>query len=219
MDEIGGIFVTYKEILNTLNPEVWRGLSDDEKIDYFQSLENCMAMENNRENCKVNGKFLYTGEEGVVLGAYNPKTREIDINVSQFDEYSLYGKEPSRLTKTCLHEGRHALQHQVAKGNVKYPDSEVAEKWQHNLEEGNYISYKRNPKAYYNQPVERDAREFAETRYEALLAEKANMEISQDDSVDIEEAAKVFSNQMESDQTLAADYQSIGNGEHTGQRM
>lgn len=54
--------MTYKEILNTLNPEVWRGLSDDEKIDYFQSLENCMAMENNRENCKVNGKFLYTGE-------------------------------------------------------------------------------------------------------------------------------------------------------------
>lgn len=219
MDEIGGIFVTYKEILNTLNPEVWRGLSDDEKIDYFQSLENCMAMENNRENCKVNGKFLYTGEEGVVLGAYNPKTREIDINVSQFDEYSLYGKEPSRLTQTCLHEGRHALQHQVAERKVKYPDSEVAEEWQHNLEEGNYISYKRNPKAYYNQPVERDAREFAETRYEALLAEKANMEISQDDSVDIEEVAKVFSNQMESDQTLAADYQSIGNGEHAAQRM
>lgn len=219
MDEIGGIFVTYKEILNTLNPEVWRGLSDDEKIDYFQSLENCMAMENNRENCKVNGKFLYTGEEGVVLGAYNPKTREIDINVSQFDEYSLYGKEPRRLTQTCLHEGRHALQHQVAEGKVKYPDSEVAEEWQHNLEEENYISYKRNPKAYYNQPVERDAREFAETRYEALLAEKANMEISQDDSVDIEEVAKVFSNQMESDQTLAADYQSIGNGEHAAQRM
>lgn len=211
--------MTYKEILNTLNPEVWRGLSDDEKIDYFQSLENCMAMENNRENCKVNGKFLYTGEEGVVLGAYNPKTREIDINVSQFDEYSLYGKEPSRLTQTCLHEGRHALQHQVAERKVKYPDSEVAEEWQHNLEEGNYISYKRNPKAYYNQPVERDAREFAETRYEALLAEKANMEISQDDSVDIEEVAKVFSNQMESDQTLAADYQSIGNGEHAAQRM
>lgn len=219
MDEIGGIFVTYKEILNTLNPEVWRSLSDEEKIDYFQSLENCMAMESNRDNCKVNGKFLYTGKEGVVLGAYNPETREIDINVSQFDESSLYGKEPSRLTQTCLHEGRHALQHQVAEGKVKYIDSEVAEEWRNNLEEGNYISYKRNPKAYYNQPVERDAREFAETRYEALLVEKTNMEISQDDSVDIKEAAMVFSNQMESDQNMVADYQSIGNGEYVGQRM
>lgn len=45
------------------------------------------------------------------------------------------------------------------------------------------------------------------------------MEISQDDSVDIDEAVKVFSNQMESDQNIAADYQSIGNGEHAGQRM
>lgn len=211
--------MTYKEILNTLNPEVWRNLSEEEKMDYFQSLENCMAMESNRDSCKVNGKFLYAGEEGVVLGAYNPETREIDINVSQFDEYSLYGNEPSRLTQTCLHEGRHALQHQVVEGMVKYHDSKVAEEWRHNLEEGNYISYKRNPKAYYNQPVERDAREFAETRYEALLAEKENIEISQADSVDIKEAAKVFSNKMESDQNLAADYQSIGNGEHAGQRM
>lgn len=211
--------MTYKEILNTLNSEVWCRLSDDEKIDYFQSLENCMAMESNRDSCKVNGKFLYTGEEGVVLGVYNPETREIDINVSQFDEYSLYGKEPSRLTQTCLHEGRHALQHQVAEGKVKFPDSEVAEEWRHNLEEGNYISYKRNPKAYYNQPVERDAREFAETRYAALLAEKEKMEISQGDSVDIKEASMVFANQMESDQKIAADYQSIVNGEHVGQRM
>ena len=211
--------MTYKEILNTLNPDVWRSLSDDEKIDYFQSLENCMAMESNRDSCKVNGKFLYTGEEGVVLGAYDPETREIDINVSQFDEYSLYGKEPSRLTQTCLHEGRHALQHQVVEGKVKFPDSEIAEEWRHNLEEGNYISYKRNPKAYYNQPVERDARKFAETRYAALLDEKEKMEISHDEIVDINEAAKVFSNQMESNQNLAADYQSIGNGEHAGQRM
>lgn len=45
------------------------------------------------------------------------------------------------------------------------------------------------------------------------------MEISRDDSVGIKEAAKVFSNQIESDQKIAADYQSIGNREHAGQRM
>lgn len=211
--------MTYREMLNTLNVDVWNHLTENEKLDYFQSLENYMAMESNRESCKVNGRFLYTGEEGIVLGTYNPETREIDINVSQFDSCALYGKEPSRLTQTCLHEGRHALQHQVAEGKVNYPDQKTAEEWKHNLEEGNYISYKRNPKAYYNQPVERDAREFAETRYAALLAEKEKMEISQGDSVDINEAAKVFSNQMGSDQNLAADYQSIGNGEHAGQRM
>ena len=211
--------MTYKEILSSLNAEICNRHSEDQKLDFFQSLENNMAMERKRESCKVNGKFLYTGEEGVVLGAYNRETREIDINVSQFDEYSLYGKEPSRLTQTCLHEGRHALQHQVAEGKVDYPDKEAAEEWKRNLEEGNYISYKRNPKAKFNQPVERDAREFAESRYAALLDEKENMEISQDHSVAIREASGTFSEQMEADRSIAADYQSIGNCEHMGQRM
>lgn len=211
--------MTYRELLNCLNKDVWHSLSEEEKLDYFQSLENYMAMEGNRESCKVNGKFLYTGEEGIVLGAYNPETREIDINVSQFDEYSLYGKDPGRLTKTCLHEGRHALQKQVAEGKVTYPDPEIAKEWMNNLEEGNYISYKRNPKAYYNQPVERDAREFAEARYAALLEEKEALENSQEDIVDIREASDVFAEQIESSQKYAADYQSMGNNEHVGQRM
>jgi hypothetical protein len=211
--------MTYKEILETLNSDIWNRLSEEEKLDYFQSLENYMAMESNRESCKVKGKFLYTGEEGVVLGAYNPETREIDINVSQFDEYSLYGKEPSRLTQTCLHEGRHALQHQVAEGKVEYPDQEIAHEWKNNLKEGNYISYKRNPKAYYNQPVERDAREFAEKRYAALLDEKEFLENSQDNIVDIKEASNIFSEQMESNNIVAADYQSNGNSECVSQRM
>ena len=80
--------MNYKELLDSLNTDTWRSLSEEEKLDFFQSLENYMAMENNRNNCKVNGKFLYTGEEGIVLGAYNPETREIDFNVTQFDEYS-----------------------------------------------------------------------------------------------------------------------------------
>ena len=211
--------MTYREMLNTLNADVWNNLTENEKLDYFQSLENYMAMESNRESCKVNGRFLYTGEEGIVLGAYNPETREIDINVSQFDSYALYGQEPSRLTQTCLHEGRHAWQHQVAEGMVDYPDQKTAEEWKHNLEEGNYISYKRNPKAYYQQPVERDAREFAESRYAALLAEKETMENSMGDSVDINEAAQVFASQMENNSELVADFQSVGNSEHVGQRM
>lgn len=80
--------MTYREMLNTLNADVWNNLTENEKLDYFQSLENYMAMESNRESCKVNGRFLYTGEEGIVLGAYNPETREININVSQFDSYA-----------------------------------------------------------------------------------------------------------------------------------
>ena len=211
--------MTYRDILNALNTVTWCNLTEEEKIDYFQSLENYMAMESNRESCKVNGKFLYTGDEGVILGVYNPVTREIDINVSQFDEYSLYGKDPSRLTQACLHEGRHALQHQVAAGKINYQDKKIADEWKHNLEEGNYISYRRNPRAYYNQPVERDAREFAENRYAALIFEKENMKNSENKIMDMGEASNIFADQMEPTNSQAADYQSYGNNEYVGQRM
>lgn len=211
--------MTYKEILNSLNIDRWHSLSEDEKMDFFQSLENYMAMESHRMSCKVNGRFLYTGDEGVVLGVYNPERGEIDINVSQFDEYSLYGKEPDRLVQTCLHEGRHAMQHQVAKGEINFSDRELANEWKHNLKDGNYISYKKNPKAYYNQPVERDAREFAKLRYAALLGEKEQMEKTQEENVDIREVSNVFSEQMESGYEIAADYQSIGNKNQFRQKI
>ena len=131
----------------------------------------------------------------------------------------MYGSEPGRLVQTCLHEGRHALQHQVAEGEISFSDKKLAGEWSHNLEEGNYISYKRNPKAYYNQPVERDAREFAKKRYATLLEEKEKMEKTQDNIVDISEASAVFAEQMESSQNIAADYQSLRNKEHVEQKM
>lgn len=39
------------------------------------------------------------------------------------------------------------------------------------------------------------------------------------DSVDINEAAQVFASQMENNSELSADFQSVGNSEHVGQRM
>lgn len=200
--------MTYEKILESLDAQSWHSLSEEEKIDFFQSLECCMAVENNRQACVVNGKFLYTGEKGVVLGQFSPERGEIDINVSQFDEYSLYGKTPDRLVQTCLHEGRHALQHQVAKGLVEYPNKELAEEWKFNLKEGNYISYEDNPRAYYNQPVERDARLFAEQRYKELIEEKEQSLLKKNESKDIEidAASKVFDSQMESIEKNAANY-------------
>lgn len=200
--------MTYEKILESLDAKNWHSLTEDEKIDFFQSLECYMAVENNRQTCTVNGKFLYTGEEGVVLGQYSPERGEIDINVSQFDEYSLYGKTPDRLVQTCLHEGRHALQHQVAEGLVEYPNKELAEEWKLNLEEGNYISYEDNPRGYYNQPVERDARSFAEQRYKELLEEKEQYSLEKNESaiIELDAASKIFDSQMESIEKNAANY-------------
>lgn len=35
--------MTYRDILNALNTDTWCNLTEEEKIDYFQSLENYMV--------------------------------------------------------------------------------------------------------------------------------------------------------------------------------
>ena len=62
---------------------------------------------------------------------------------------------------TIFHEGRHAFQYAAAKDPTKYGvDRETARVWENNLR--HYIRYEKNPMGYFSQPVEQDARDFAE---------------------------------------------------------
>jgi len=163
--------MTYKDAL-LLTGEKWTALTDNQKIEVLQCIENHSAHESGRLSCPVVGRFLYTGNDGVVLGSYDPDNKVIYINTSQFDPDSKYGKTSEALVNTCLHEGRHAYQHQVANGTIECEDKTLAETWKENLSDGNYISFKENPRAYYNQPVEVDARQFAEAKYQEMLEER-----------------------------------------------
>lgn len=125
--------------------------------------------------CPVVDKFLYTGTDGVVLGTYDPQSRVIYVNSSQFNPESKYGKTSETIITTCLHEGRHAYQHQVADGIVEHDNPTEAAIWKDNLAEGHYISFRDNPKAYYNQPVEVDARTFAAEKYAELVATREQL--------------------------------------------
>lgn len=184
----------YEQCLG-LTGEKWSSLEDSEKIEVLQTIENRMAFESGRLPCPVVGRWLYTGEDGIVLGSYSRDTQTIYINTSQFDPESKYGKDPDRIITTCIHEGRHAYQNQVANGLITHEDAEEAEAWRDNLAEDNYISYQENPVAYYMQPVEVDARSFAEDRMMQLQEERSNL-LQQTNQ---ESAAKsVFENQMSS---------------------
>jgi len=184
--------MTYKESL-LLTGDKWTTLSDEQKIEVLQNIENHSAYESGRLSCPVVGRFLYTGNDGVVLGSYDPNTKNIYINTSQFDSESKYGGSSEALVTTCLHEGRHAYQHQVVNGSVKCEDEAIAAIWKDNLSDGNYISYKENPRAYYNQPVEVDARKFAEVKYKELLEERDEYLEATNQS---EDAKCVFEQQM-----------------------
>ena len=118
-----------------------------------------------------------TGTDGVVLGTYDPKNQVIYVNSSQFASDSRYGKDSEAIVTACLHEGRHAYQHQVTDGTVLHDNQAEANAWKENLAEGNYISFRDNPRAYYNQPVEVDARRFAEEKYSEIIAERQSHDI------------------------------------------
>lgn len=156
----------YEEALCCIKDH-WDDTSDARKIQALQAVENRMAFESGRLPCPVVGRFLYTGEEGTVLGSYNREDRVILINSSQFAPDARYGKE--ELVKACLHEGRHAFQHQVCEGLAVHKDPEEVKIWRDNLK--NYISFDENPRGYVQQPVEVDARTFADRRYVQLLTE------------------------------------------------
>ena len=198
--------MTYDESLLLIG-DSWSTLNDKEKIEVLQAIENHMAYESNRMSSTVEGRFLYTGKDGVVLGSYDPSNGHIYINTSQFDSESMYGKDSSRLITTCIHEGRHAYQHQVAKGFVHHDNPEEAEAWKDNLKEGNYISFNENPRGYYEQSVEVDAREFAFRRYEELNLERLEAEMRTQNTEN--NPRSVFESQMESSESnnIAADYQ------------
>lgn len=64
---------------------------------------------------------------------------------------------------TIFHEGRHAFQHAAAANpNRCSVEREQAAIWEWNLQPEHYIRYERNPRRYFAQPVEADARAFAE---------------------------------------------------------
>lgn len=201
--------MTYEQGI-VLTDKQWSSLSDEAKIQVLQAIENHAAFEAGRLNCPVVGKFLYTGNDGVVLGTYDPQSKVIYVNSSQFDAESKYGKTSETLVTTCLHEGRHAYQHQVVDGIITHSDRAEAEGWKDNLSDGNYISFKENPRAYYNQPVEVDARRFAEEKYAELVTERQKLI----DAEKVEQSQRsVFERQLSSDHS--ASYQRAPDVDHS----
>ena len=164
--------MTYEQCLG-LTCDKWIELDDSQKIEVLQTIENQMAIEAGRAACPVVGRWLYSGEDGIVLGSYSRDSQTIYINASQFDPDSKYGQSPDRIITTCIHEGRHAYQNQVVNGIVEHDNPGEAEIWKENLSDDGYISYQENPVAYYMQPVETDARSFAEHRMSMLQEERS----------------------------------------------
>lgn len=115
--------------------------SFNEKTGYMNNLHFCEGMN--------------TGN----LGAFNPFTKQIDLNVDLLKD-----ADPQEVMETIMHESRHAYQDFA----VNHPeqvsvDIETIQTWASNFTY--YIRPEYDFEAYENQPVEADANEFSERMF------------------------------------------------------
>ena len=93
------------------------------------------------------------------LGAFDPETKQIVLNSDL-----LLDSDPKELMQTIMHESRHAYQDFAINHPDKvYMDNDTLKVWEDNFK--HYISPEFDYEAYCNQPVEKDADDFAKNMW------------------------------------------------------
>jgi hypothetical protein len=157
---------SYQDSLHLLNDSEWSKLNLQNKAAVIQSVENEVARREGRPPCNVS-LFSEPPSNGMITaGQYNPKNGGIELNA-----YHLQGNQ-SECLNTVLHEGRHAYQDKAIKGEIYHHNKAELKAWQDNMKPGHYIQPEQNRRAYYRQPVEADAREYAAITSGQIQAEQ-----------------------------------------------
>lgn len=143
--------------------DTWKALTVEERVAAMNALEERVAMIAHREPITVQSEAL----EYPLMGYYNDKEKRMVISETSVgdDSYKAYVSA----LETLFHEGRHAYQdYNLDVCRVEQSDVLVAA-WSVNRDGLGYDSGDRlifktyGMQRYYTQPVEVDARAFAET--------------------------------------------------------
>lgn len=166
-----------------LQPEHWRGLNEYERRAALVSAGRVLRDSYGCADAPVIPKDFAEYSGGTLLGFYadgaskDSPTGDYELAVNN---KLMASDDPRQTLETYLHEFRHAYQHEMAarfdkpqfEGLVHDPD--LAAEWSRNFRGNNYKEgpppempaehpdYRRLFEEYENQPVERDAREFAQ---------------------------------------------------------
>ena len=157
---------SYQDSLHLLNDSEWSKLSVQNRAAVMQSIENEAARREGRTPCNVS-LFSEAPKNGSIsAGRYNPANNGIELNT-----YHLSGNTAPCLN-TVMHEGRHSYQDKAVKGEIYHHNQGELKAWRDNMKQGNYIDPEKNRRAYYRQPIEADAREYADITSRQIQAEQ-----------------------------------------------
>ncbi len=147
--------------------EDWKDLSSEERINVLQQIENEVSHIACRPPCQVMARPLGEG----TYGYFDPETYQITVNsdylTSNFEDYG-------ETIDTIIHEGRHAYQNYNLYVAQVHPSKGDIHNWEVNEREIGYQDVQTYGfKDYWMQPLEADARKFAEDVKDKLLTAAA----------------------------------------------
>lgn len=138
------------EALAGLQSDNWQGLSLSERGQVLQELENTMAQAQGRLGVPVEIADLPPGE----MGGYDRDSKTVTVSREH-----VTSRNVREVADTIVHEGRHAYQHHAIEHPGFHSDTDQVEVWRDNFV--NYVQPQDNPKRYWKQPIEREARQYA----------------------------------------------------------
>ena len=155
-DKIKDLYESMKE----LRYGNWKKLSIEQRSELLKKFENGIAKIENRKPAELSCEVTQAG----VRGYYS--SGRIVISRSLVNDSSEAGYKQT-LT-TLLHEGRHAYQFENINGRRTEPSDDLVRQWKVNVNLLGYQSAKNSLDImgyyrYFTQPIEADARVFAET--------------------------------------------------------
>ena len=138
----------------------WEGLTLDERLQVLQEVENQAAVLGGRAPLRVTAHDY--GEQGSIYtaGQMRWNTKEILINEKILMQNSLQAE--GNVLDTVLHEGRHAYQFSNLYEKRTEPSNEKYQSWLMNQKTGYLTCERFGFERYSMQPLELDARVFAE---------------------------------------------------------
>jgi uncharacterized protein YukE len=158
--------------------ECWESWTTDERLDFLKEVYgdlvkkyNLIPIEVKAEDLPDQKLWIFTISDG--RGVYRGNEIVIDVD-------NLSGSNATQVLKTLIHETRHQIQAELVQRyknegeKMQLPPDVTLDQvkaWEQNMKQGNYIQPEDDFEGYRKQPIEKDARDFADDYFEEALPE------------------------------------------------
>lgn len=145
-----------QSLAKELEPSNWNSLNLQKRTELLQRVENFQAELQNRPAATVSTEQMATNQRGYYCNQ----------QIVQNQDMVKYCETSDMAAKNLFHEGRHAYQKDVVSHPENHPEvsEETLNAWSRNLAPDGYVRPEDDTFLYYWQPVEVDARAYAETQ-------------------------------------------------------